>query len=66
MEAATLCYATRFYRSRWQDLPGPYEWFRAVLDPDTDRLFCKEAETCVELEVASLTADPIAVSATEV
>ena len=38
--------------------------FRAVLDPDTDRLFCKEAEAYVKLEVASLTTDPIAVSAT--
>ena len=38
--------------------------FRAVLDPDTDRLLCKEAEAYVKLEVASLTTDPIAVSAT--
>ena len=38
--------------------------FRAVLDPDTDRLFCKEAGAHVELEVASLTTDPIAVYAT--
>ena len=37
--------------------------FRAVLDPDTDKLFCKEAEAYIELEVASLTTDPIAVSA---
>ena len=36
--------------------------FRAVLDPDTDRLFCKDAEAYVELEVASLTTDPSAVS----
>ena len=27
--------------------------FRAVLDPDTDRLFCKDAGIHVELEVAS-------------
>ena len=40
--------------------------FRPVLDPDTDRLFCKEAEAYIELEVASLTTDPIAVSATGV
>ena len=26
--------------------------FRAVLDPDTDRLFCKETEAYVKLEVA--------------
>ena len=38
--------------------------FRAVLDLDTDRLFCMEAEAYVKLEVASFTTDPIAVSAT--
>ena len=37
--------------------------FRAVLDPDTDRLFCKNSGAYVELEVASLTTDPSAVSA---
>ena len=37
--------------------------FRAVLDPDTDQLFCKDAGTHVELEVASLTAEPSAVAA---
>ena len=37
--------------------------FRVVLDPDTDRLFCKDAGAYVELEVASLTTDPSAVSA---
>ena len=37
--------------------------FRAVLDPDTDRLFCKDADAYVELEVASLTTDPSAVAA---
>ena len=38
--------------------------FRAVLDPDTVRLFWKEAEAYVKLEVASLMTDPIAVYAT--
>ena len=38
--------------------------FWAVLDPDTNRLFCKEAEAYIKLEVASLTIDTIAVSAT--
>ena len=37
--------------------------FRAVLDTDTDKLFCKETEAYVELEVASLTADSSAVAA---
>ena len=37
--------------------------FRAVLDPDTDQLFCKDAGTHVELEVASLTTEPSAVAA---
>ena len=37
--------------------------FRAVLDPDTDRLFCKDAEAYVELEVASLATDPSALFA---
>ena len=37
--------------------------FRALLDSDTDRLFCKDAEAYVELEVASLATDPSAVSA---
>ena len=36
--------------------------FRAVLDQATDRLFCKDAKAYVEV-VASLTADPSAVSA---
>ena len=39
--------------------------FRAVLDPDTDRLFCKDSKAYVELEVASLTTDPSAASAIE-
>ena len=33
--------------------------FRAVLDADTDRLFCKDAGVYVELEVASLTTEPV-------
>ena len=37
--------------------------FRAVLDPDKNRLFCKDAGAYVELEVASLTTDPPAMSA---
>ena len=37
--------------------------FRAVLDPDTDRLFCKDADAYVELEVASLTTEPSTVAA---
>ena len=37
--------------------------FRAVLDPDTGQLFCKDAGIHVELEVASLTTEPSAVAA---
>ena len=37
--------------------------FRTVLDSDTDRLFCKDAGTYVELEVASLATEPSAVAA---
>ena len=37
--------------------------FVRALDPDTDRLFCKDVEAYVELEVASLVTDPSAVSA---
>ena len=38
--------------------------FRALLDPDTDRLFCKDSGTYVELEVASLATEPSAAAAT--
>ena len=37
--------------------------FLAILGLDTDRLFCKNAEAYVELEVASLTTEPPAVAA---
>ena len=39
--------------------------FQAVLDLDTDRLFCKDVGTYVELEVASLMTEPSSVDATD-
>ena len=37
--------------------------FRAVLDPDSDQLFCKDSGAYVELEVASLKTEPSTVAA---